>query len=155
MGFIAMVLDRGPILADRGHVEKTAKNERYPRSRLDKLGIKPDAKVTLDGVKDAQFEAELATRTKDVSKRARKNAAVIIYEIATVTALGKLEKLKSQIADDGMIWVLWKKGRKELTETHVREAALSVGLVDVKVMAFSDELSGLKLVIPLASRKQR
>jgi hypothetical protein len=132
-------------------VEKTLK-ERYPRSRLDKLGIKPNAKVTLDRVNDADFAKELATRTEDVSQRARKNSDVILYYADQTSDLAKLEKLKGDLAQDGMLWVLWRKGRKELTETHVRERALEVGLVDVKVMAFSDVLSGLKLVIPVAKR---
>jgi hypothetical protein len=34
----------------------------------------------------------------------------------------------------------------------IRDAALRQGLVDIKVMAFSERLSGLKLVIPRAQR---
>ena len=135
-------------------MEKTLK-ERYPRSRLDKLGIKPNAKVTLDRVRDPDFAQELASRTEDVSQRARKNSDVILYYADDLGDLQKLEKLRGDLAQDGMLWVLWRKGRKELTETHVRERALEVGLVDVKVMAFSDLLSGLKLVIPVAKREPK
>ena len=55
------------------------------------------------------------------------------------------------IARDGMIWVSWpKKASKvatDVTETVVRDAALKLDLVDVKVAAVDDIWSGLKLVI--------
>ena len=38
------------------------------------------------------------------------------------------------------------------TEDDVRAAAFEADLVDVKVIAFSETLSALKLVIPLAKR---
>ena len=41
---------------------------------------------------------------------------------------------------------MWPKGRKEFREDDVRAAGPSVGLVDVKVVAFSETLSGLKMM---------
>ena len=52
-----------------------------------------------------------------------------------------------------MIWVVWAKGRKEFREDDVRAYGPTAGLVDVKVMSFSDVLSGLKLVIPVKDRQ--
>jgi hypothetical protein len=37
----------------------------------------------------------------------------------------------------------------------VRDAAKAQGLVDVKVMSYSPELSALKLVIPVAQRSKK
>jgi len=55
------------------------------------------------------------------------------------------------MARDGMVWVSWpKKASKrpsEITEDTVREVALPLGLVDVKVCAVDAVWSGLKLVI--------
>ncbi len=52
---------------------------------------------------------------------------------------------------DGMIWVSWpKKAAKvptEITEDTIREIALPMGLVDIKVCAVDAVWSGLKLVI--------
>ena len=52
---------------------------------------------------------------------------------------------------DGQIWVSWpKKASKQptdVTEDVVREVALPMGLVDVKVCAVDETWSGLKLVI--------
>jgi bifunctional DNA-binding transcriptional regulator/antitoxin component of YhaV-PrlF toxin-antitoxin module len=73
----------------------------------------------------------------------------------------ELEKgLKLQITkikQNGMIWVSWpKKSSKvktDITEDVIREIALPMGLVDVKVCAVDETWSGLKLVIRKENRK--
>jgi hypothetical protein len=56
-----------------------------------------------------------------------------------------------------MMWVSWyKKAAKlptEITEGTIRDAALPMGLVDVKVCAVDEKWSGLKLVIRKELRK--
>lgn len=68
----------------------------------------------------------------------------------------QLAKLKDMLKKDGMIWVSWyKKSAKkptELTENMIRDYALSIGLVDVKVCAIDENWSGLKLVYRLKDR---
>lgn len=68
-----------------------------------------------------------------------------------------LPKLRDKIAPDGCIWVSWpKKASKvptDVTEDVIRNLALNIGLVDVKVCAVDDIWSGLKLVIPVKDRK--
>jgi hypothetical protein len=128
---------------------------RYPRGRLDKLGVALDTIVSVVGLKDAAFDAELATRTSQVtSGRVRKGSQLAIVAARALADLDRLSSYREAIAGNGAIWVVWTKGQKALTETHVRAAAKAQGLVDVKVMSFSDELSGLKLVIPVALRKE-
>ena len=55
-----------------------------------------------------------------------------------------------------MIWVSWpKKASKvqtDVNENLIRELALTIGLVDVKVCAVDQVWSGLKLVIPVKDR---
>ncbi len=62
-----------------------------------------------------------------------------------------LTRTLSTMARGGMIWVSWpKKASKvpsEITEDTIRDVALPMGLVDVKVCAVNDIWSGLKLVI--------
>lgn len=62
-----------------------------------------------------------------------------------------LPSLLASICPDGMIWVSWPKKSSgvpsTVTEDVVREVALPLGLVDVKVCAVDDTWSGLKLVI--------
>ena len=61
------------------------------------------------------------------------------------------------IKPEGSIWVSWyKKAAKlptEITEDTVRDAALPIGLVDVKVCAVDEKWSGLKLVIRKENRR--
>lgn len=63
---------------------------------------------------------------------------------------------KNLIKPNGAIWVSWyKKDAKlptEITEDTVREAALPLGLVDIKVCAVDEKWSGLKLVIRRENR---
>jgi hypothetical protein len=63
----------------------------------------------------------------------------------------ELTTLRSEIRRDAAIWVSWpKKASKvatDITEDTIRELALPLGFVDVKVCAVSDVWSGLKLVI--------
>ncbi len=63
----------------------------------------------------------------------------------------ELEDLRAAIRPDAAIWVSWpKKSSKvptDITEDTIRELALPLGLVDVKVCAVSAVWSGLKLVI--------
>jgi hypothetical protein len=63
----------------------------------------------------------------------------------------KLPSLRKTIAQDGIIWVSWPKKSSgvptDITENVVREIALPLGLVDIKVCSVDDVWSGLKLVI--------
>ncbi len=63
----------------------------------------------------------------------------------------RLSALQRALKPDGTIWVSWpKKAAKiatDVTEDRVREAALKLDLVDVKVAAIDPVWSGLKLVI--------
>lgn len=67
-----------------------------------------------------------------------------------------LPELMKQIKKNGMIWISWYKASAkqptELNENIVRDTALAVGLVDVKVCAVDEEWSGLKLVYRLKDR---
>ena len=62
-----------------------------------------------------------------------------------------LDQYKNKIKQNGSIWVSWPKKSSgipsEVSEDTIRELALPIGLVDVKVCAVDDTWSGLKLVI--------
>lgn len=124
-------------------------SSRYPRSRLDKLGIAPGDRVGVVAFQDATFERELASRGATAVKGGGgAGLRIVLCAFREIGELSRLAELRAAIAPDGCVWALWPKGRRELREDDVREAGLAIGLVDVKVMAFSDVLSGLKLVIP-------
>jgi len=123
------------------------------RSRLDKLGIKPDMRVALIGLDDVAFQRELRGRTADITEaRPRKDTDMILFAVDGPAPLKRLATLQRAMRRDGAIWVVWQKGQAHIKEDMIRAAAIAQGLVDVKVIAFSETLSGLKLVIPLARR---
>lgn len=68
----------------------------------------------------------------------------------------QLPLLKEEIVDNGIIWISWpKKASKvptDITEDVIRNLALAIGLVDIKVCAIDEVWSGLKLVIPVKDR---
>ena len=93
------------------------------------------------------------TRTSDWQTRFSPRSLDMIHAFTLRKAeLDKhLVALQKALKPDGTIWVSWpKKAAKvltDVTEDRVREAALKLDLVDVKVAAVDAVWSGLKLVI--------
>jgi hypothetical protein len=107
-------------------------------------------------VRSADFaRVERLDDWRSVSSRERPLDIVHAFTKSRAEIEDYLSALRSAIRRDGMIWVSWpKKASKvptDVTEDVVRDAALKLDLVDVKVAAIDDIWSGLKLVI----RKER
>lgn len=123
-----------------------------------KLGIKSGFHIRLVSEPDYYFSlfdnmpGNVAVLTE---KKTRKN--MIHYFTTRANVLKKdLPLLKNEIESDGMIWVSWPKKASgvatDVTEDVIREFALRIGLVDIKVCAVDATWSGLKLVIPVKDR---
>ena len=124
-----------------------------PPSRVDKLGVKPGASVLMLGIDDAAFEVEIADRGARVLKRAgAATADLVFYGAEKREALARLPRLIAAIAPAGAIWVVRPKGTPAISDADVIRAGRAAGLVDVKVVSFSDTHSAEKLVIPVAKR---
>jgi hypothetical protein len=81
------------------------------------------------------------------------DADLIFLAADTVEQLFTLRELRSQIVPNGAIWVVSRKGRaRTIRDVDVIAAAKSAGLVDNKVVSFSDTHTALRLVIPRADR---
>jgi hypothetical protein len=133
--------------------EKWMLKIRYPRGRLDKLGVKPGMRVAVVGVPDPAFLEELATRTEDIARsRPKKDTDVIFYSFDSKAGLAKLEELRKSLKPAGAIWTVFPKGQKHITQNDVMTAGKAAGLVDIKVVGFSESHSSLKWVIPVAQR---
>jgi hypothetical protein len=121
-----------------------------------KLGIKPGFKVLLIGEPD--YYLNLFTDMPDNIYLNGHKPVNFIHFFARSNAelLLQLPILKQQIMQDGMIWVSWpKKASKiitDVTEDKIRNYALTIGLVDIKVCAVDEVWSALKLVIPVKHR---
>ena len=85
--------------------------------------------------------------------RSAKSEIEFVHLFATSASMlkRKLESYRKKIASDGMIWVSWPKKssgvKSDITEDRIRDLALPMGLVDIKVCAVDEVWSGLKLVI--------
>ena len=133
--------------------ERWAERIANPPSLMDKLGIKAGTRVAVLDVDDDDFWKDLRSRTDEVTDGASVGPCdVVVWGVDDVAELARLSTLEGCIRPDGVIWAVWRKGQKELTENHVRDAALVGDLVDVKVARFSATHSALKLVIRKARR---
>ena len=83
--------------------------------------------------------------------------AVHLFVTESLELDAVLSKLRNELKQDGFVWVSWpKKSSKlptDITEDKIREIALPLGFVDIKVCAVSEVWSGLKLVIRKSERK--
>ena len=124
-----------------------------------KLGIKPFLKLlTVNAPKEYKtWLGDLPEGVKLLTKVSKPIEAAHIFttEIAFLNAT--LAKLRNELKQDGFVWVSWpKKASKvptDITDNMIREIALPMGFVDIKVCALSEVWSGLKLVIRVSERK--
>src|SRR4029077_18055452 len=126
----------------------------YTTPRLDKLGVKPGARVAIVGVPDADLRIDLATRTHDLTDGdPLPDTDVILLAADSWAELGVLPGLRDRIVANGAIWVVSRKGKAAtLRDVDVIAAARASGLVDNKVASFSATHTALRLVIPVAQR---
>jgi len=82
--------------------------------------------------------------------------AVHLFVKRRASLAKQLAALRGRLEPSGFVWVSWpKKASKvetDVTEDTVREVALPLGFVDIKVCAVSDVWSGLKLVVRKSAR---
>ena len=123
-----------------------------------KLGIKPGFRVKTRNA-PADYNCLLNPIPQDVSVSTRLRGEVDLWHFFTASRKElsvRLESCLKEIKQNGMIWVSWPKKSSDVpsdvTETTIREVALPLGLVDVKVCAFDETWSGLKLVIRKVNR---
>ncbi|MFN2490781.1 MAG: hypothetical protein ABR529_13815 [Actinomycetota bacterium] len=126
---------------------------RNPKTLVDKLGIKPDHKVVVLRVEDDGFLEQLRVRGARVVTRATGDADAIFFGARRRADLGRLDRLKSYLKPDGALWVVRRKGGGPITENEVMAGGKEAGLVDVKVVRFSETHTAEKFVIPVAERR--
>jgi hypothetical protein len=126
----------------------------YTTPLLDKLGVKPGARVAIIGIDDEVFRALLPERTTDITDGPPLPGTDLIFFAAdSIEELLQIGTLQRTLVANGAIWVVSRKGEAAtLRDVDVIDAARSVGLVDNKVASFSDTHTALRLVIPIARR---
>jgi hypothetical protein len=122
-----------------------------------KLGFKDgDPLWTKAMPESVRAEIEAAASPRYVARPAKGLAAAHLFHTRASKLGADLSRLRPLLAANGMVWVSWpKKAAKvatDITEDVIRELALPMGYVDVKVCAVDEIWSGLKLVIRRALR---
>ena len=125
----------------------------HPKSRIEKLGVKPAAKISLLGDFDNEFLSEIRALTKSVSKnKIAPDSEWIFFAADSKEALGSLPKISKSLKGAAALWIVYPKGQKQITENDVLATGRKTGLKDVKVVGFSPTHTALKFVIPVEKR---
>lgn len=117
-----------------------------------KLGLAPGMRVCAVGCDD--YAALVGAGDLGLAMQAEPDATTDLVHLFA-TRRGELEawlpKLRRALRPDATLWVSWPKKSSnvdtEIVEGTIREVALPLGLVDVKVCAVDAVWSGLKLVL--------
>ena len=118
-----------------------------------KLAIKPGSRIRLIDPPAGyrQLLAPLPAGVAFVPRLSRTTDLVHVFCTSRAQLEGALPAIRHAMRADAQVWVSWpKKAARvatDLTEDGVRDVALPLGLVDVKVCAIDDVWSGLKLVV--------
>lgn len=132
---------------------KQAEKSYAHRTRLEKIGAKPEWRASVIAVGEPEFIKELRGAVKDVHiGRLVDDCDAIFFGAMDAKELPRMAALKRSLKQTGALWVIRPKGRKEISERAVMDAGKAAGLVDVKVISFSETHTGEKFVIPVAKR---
>ncbi len=123
-----------------------------------KLGIKPDSRIC--AMSEPGNYLGLLERLPEGAKvvpRIDERTDIIHAFVAEKKRLrDTLARVMNKMRTDAAVWISWPKKSSgvptDITENAIREIALPLGLVDVKVCAIDDTWSGLKLVIRKENR---
>jgi hypothetical protein len=143
----SVVFELGP------DAEKWAHKILNPKSRMEKLGIKQGAKVTVIGKLDPDFQAELAKVSPGFKLGTIEKDLEWIFLIAdNQKDLAKATNIAKVMRGATALWIVYPKGRKEITEMDVLSTGRKARLKDIKVMRFSSTHTALKFVMPVDKR---
>ena len=123
-----------------------------------KLGIKDSSRIHLvNAPSDLRQLLEPLPPAVTFAKRVEASVDIVHVFATQKTELApKLRELRNSIQPDAAVWVSWPKKASKvattLTEDVIREIALPLGFVDIKVCAVTEVWSGLKLVVRKALR---
>ena len=125
----------------------------HPKSRMEKLGVKPGAKVSPFGDFEAEFLREVGGLTKSLIKsKVTSDSECIFFAADSKEGLAALSKISKSMQGATALWIVYPKGQKRITENDVLSAGRKAGMKDVKVVGFSPTRTALKFVIPVNRR---
>ncbi len=127
------------------------------RTQAAKLGLRPGQRVHLHHPPPGWDLTDPPDRLVDAGPDGPADLIISFFSAATQIA-AELDRLARRVYPDGALWVAWPRRagghRSDITDNVVRQEALPIGLVDVKVAAIDDDWSGLRLVWRAVNRRR-
>jgi len=133
--------------------EKWAQKILHPKTRIEKIGIKPGARVSLLGELEEAFRAELRESKASVTVgKVAEGSEYVFLAAGSLKDLAQSAKIARSLAGAAALWIVYPKGGKDITEGDVIASGRKAGLKDVKVVGFSPTHTALKFVVPVHQR---
>jgi hypothetical protein len=119
----------------------------------EKLGIKAQSELIVVSAPSnySQLIAPIPEGVRFVEAVSSSTSGAHVFATSRELLSSELVRFREELSSSAYLWVSWpKKASKvetDITEDTIRELALPLGFVDVKVCAISEIWSGLKLVV--------
>ena len=127
------------------------------RPQAGKLGLRSGQRVYLHHAPLGWDLADPPDGLTDAGPDGPADVIIAFFTAAADLESGDLDGLARRIYPAGALWVAWPRRagghRSDITDTVIREHALPMGLVDVKVAAIDEDWSGLRLVWRVENRR--
>ncbi len=119
------------------------------RPQAAKLGLKPGHRVHLHDPPGGWALTDPPAGLAGPGPDGQADVILAFFTEAGEIAV-QIGELARRIYPSGALWVAWPRRaaghRSDITDTVIREFALPLGLVDVKVAAIDEDWSGLRVV---------
>ncbi len=121
------------------------------RPLLDKLGVRPGMRVATLGAFSTDFLIPLRGRAAEVVDDPA-GCAIVFLAAEERSQLARVARLAASLGRDAALWIVRPRGSSAISERETLAAGLEAGLVDVKVVHFSETHSAAKFVFRLRDR---
>lgn len=156
-GWLEIKSARGLMLIELGPKAEVWKEKiKNPKGLVEKLGVDADKKVLVLGKLDAGLVKDLEGTGAKVAKSARGKDFDIVFVVANKKPdLEQITKARVLMKADGAIWIVYPKGKEDLTERDVLTGGRTRELTDNKQVKVDEALTAVRFVIPVHLRKNK
>lgn len=126
------------------------------RSTVQKLGVKPGERVEVTGDVGSGLRGEAKEAAgRGLVRSGRLDGAIVLIE-SLEEAQEALVRYRARMRDDGYLWLVTRKRGHNgyLNQMRIVPYAKRVGLIDNKTCSIDDQRSGIRFVVPRASRSR-
>ncbi len=135
------------------NVDRLANKIRTPATRLEKMGVKPGLSAAMLGKFDRDFIAELDAVLPDTHLGLPNDPVdLLLVAVKDLDGLASMQSFAAGIKPNGSLWIIYPKNKRDIPEKDVLDTGRAAGLKDLKVVRFSEKLTALRFMRPLADR---